>query len=265
MSATKHGYLDLLIALLVIAALALLFTPCLTAGQDTASVMGYIGFPEDHKEITAGLEEAIADFTMNGAVGMPILMLLLGIVALIILLMKRGDTISLIPAMLFSLVAIFTSWTNPLMQTGNLDVITTVLMIAEIFLCAINGSWKFRNESEAWKTDPGASEKLRAIGRAAQKKDISLLSGYAKGTDPKVCAAALEAIGQIGSSEGFQPLVAGLSRSHPDVRIAAAHALGELGDLRGRTFLKHYMESDTDSRVRAAMKQALSKLPTHEA
>lgn len=266
MSVTKHGYLNIVIALLIIVCMVLLFKPCFFAGEDSASIMSYIWMPEHHKEVGASLTETDPDFTLNGSVLLPILVMALGFVTPVLMLIKRNKTSILILGILFSLIGIISCLTNPLMKMSGMSVIFIVLMIAVLALCLYNGQWSLgKKGEEEWASDSHANEKLRAIEKAAAKKNVEMLTAYSKETDPKVCAAALEALGNTGLSDAFQPLVASLSRSHPDVRIAAAKALGELGDLRGRTYLLHFMETDPDSRVRSAMKTALAKLPTHEA
>ena len=266
MSVTKHGYLNVVIALLIVLCLIFLFKPCFTAGEDSVSIMSYIWMPDHHKAVGESLTELNPDFTLSGSVLTPILTMALGFLAPVMMLIRRNKTVSLIPGVAFSLIGLFTCLTNPLIRMSGLTAIFCVIMIAVLALCLINGQWHIgKKDEDAWVSDPHSKEKLRAIEKAAAKKNIDMLSSYSKENDPKVCAAALEAIGKIGGSEAFQPLVYSLSRSHPEVRIAAANALGELGDLRGRTFLLHFMETDTDSRVRRTMKKALAKLPTHEA
>lgn len=262
MSATKNPLLNIVIALLVAASLALLCTPCYVTETDSASVMSYIFMNTYHDGVTGLLESTIPGFVLNNQVWGLILLFLLGILALFMLIAKRNMTSSLIVPAIFSAFGIFTVWSNELTRAGGVTILPTVLMLSCLALCLYNGSWLSGHGEDAWKKDPQARGKLKEIAKAVQKKNVALLQSHAQSTDVSIRTAAIEGMASVGGNAVFQPLIAQLSCSNPDVRIAAAEALGSLGDQRGRSFLLHYMQSDPDSRVRAAMKKALSQLPS---
>ena len=263
MSATKNPYLNLLIGLLVAACLVLLCVPCYVTETDSASVMSYICMNTYHDGVTELLKTSNPNFVLNGQVWMPIILFLLGVGTLYMMIAKRNLTMSLYFPMAFSVIGIITVWTNELTRLGGVTVLPTILMLAAIALCLFNGDWLSGEGGDVWKKDPQARGKLKEIARAVEKKNVSLLQAHAQSTDISVRTAAIEGLGSIGGNAVFQPLIAQLSCSSPDIRIAAANALGALGDPRGRSFLLHYMESDPDSTVRAAMRKALAKLPSH--
>lgn len=262
MSATKNPYVNILIALLVLASLLLLCKPCYITENDSASVMSYICMNTYHDGVTDYLTSLNPNFVLNGQVWTPILLFVLGVASLCMMIAKRNLTSSLYLPVIFSIFGVITVWTNELTRLGGVTVWPTILMLAVLALCLMNGNWFAGSGDEAWRNDPQAKGKLKEIDKAVAKKKIDLLQAHAQSTDVSVRTAAIEGMAKIGGNAAFQPLIAQLSCSNPDIRIAAAKALGELGDSRGRSFLLHYMESDPDSRVRAAMRTALSKLPS---
>jgi len=262
MSVTKNPLLNIVIALLVAATLATLCIPCFVTETDSASVMSYIFMCTQHDGVTGLLQSQNPDFLLNNQVWTPILLFIFGSLALYLLIARRNLTSSLILPIIFSIFGVFTVWTNELTRAGGVTVIPTVLMLICIALCLYNGVWLSGHGETEWKKDPQARGKLKEIEKAVQKKNADLLASHAQSTDASVRIAAIEGMATVGGNAVFQPLIAQLSCSNPEIRIAAAGALGSLGDLRGRSFLLHYMESDPDSRVRAAMKKALALLPS---
>ena len=265
MSVTKHGSLNIVIGLLIAASLALLCIPCFTAGEDSASVMSYIFMVTEHDGVTDLLEELRPGFVLNGQVWTPILMFVLGLAALYFLIAKRNLTVGLYLPMIYSIFGILICWTNELTRLGGVTVWPTLLLLAAFVLCLLNGNWTFGETASSWKQDPHAKSKLRNIEKAVAKRNIETLKAYAQSEDVSVRIPAIDGIASVGGTEAFQPLVAQLSCPNSDVRIAAAKALSRLGDPRGRSFIMHYMASDPDSRVRSAMRSALSSLPSQSA
>jgi len=262
MSATKNPLINIVISLLIAASLVLLCIPCYVTEGDSASVMSYIGMNTYHDGVTDLLKQHNPAFVLNGQVWMPILMFLFGLVALFMMISKRNLTQTLFIPILYSVFGIIVVWTNELTRLGGVTVWPTVILLAVIALCLYNGDWFAGHGDSAWKKDPAARGKLREIKKAIEKKNVTILQSHAQSTDISVRTAAIEGLAEIGGNSVFQPLIGQLSCSHPDIRIAAAAALGKLGDSRGRSFLLHYMESDSDSRLRAAMRQALAQLPS---
>ncbi|MBQ2956615.1 MAG: HEAT repeat domain-containing protein [Clostridia bacterium] len=260
MSATKRTSVNIVIALLLIVSLLLLVKPCYFAEDDSTSVMGYIFMVTDHDQITDLFEEAYPGFVLNGQVWMPILMFAFGLGALYMMIAKRSMTSGLILPMVYCIFGIIICWTNQLTRFGGVAVWQTVVLTAAFILCLMNGNWDFGAASSAWTADPHAKSKLKDIGKAVRKKNLNSLKAYAQSQDVEIRVAAIEGIAKVGGNDAFQALVMQLNCTNPDVRIAAAKALSDLGDARSRSFILHYMESDPDSRVRSAMRKALSGL-----
>ena len=263
MSATRNPLVNWIITLLVAVSLALLCIPCYVTENDSASVMSYILTNTDHEDVTGLFKQANPEFLLNGQVWMPILMFLFGLVTIFMMVSRRNLTSTLWFPLIYSVFGIFVVWTNELTRLGGVTLQPTLILLAILALCLYNGCWFSGYGEDIWKKDPAARSKLKEITKAAEKKNVSILQSHAQSVDLTVRTTAIEGLAQVGGNAAFQPLIAQLSCSHPDVRIAAAKALGTLGDTRGRSFLLHYMESDPDSRVRAAMRQALSQLPSH--
>ncbi len=262
MSVTKNPLVNIVIALLVAAALVSLCVPCFVTETDSASVMSYIFMCTYHGGVTDLLESQNPDFILNNQVWAPILLFIFGLIALALMIMKRNTTSSLILPIVFSVFGLITVWTNELTRAGGVTVIPTLLMLACIALCLYNGAWLSGHGESEWKKDPQARGKLKEIAKAVEKKNVNLLASHAQSADVTLRTAAIDGLAAVGGNAVFQPLIGQLSCSNSDIRIAAAMALGKLGDQRGRSFLLHYMESDPDSRVRDAMKKALAQLPS---
>ncbi len=259
---TKKPVLNVVIGILILATLVTMWLPCYEANGDSASLMGYISFPTNHKGITKMFEAQYEGFILNGQVWVPLLLLIAGVGSLVLMILRRNMTDALILPSVFSIVGILNCWFNQLNRMGGMmtTLYPTVLMAGILLLCIVNGDW-LPAESQ-WKRDPSANAKIKEIHAAVGKKNIELLKSYAQSNDPAIRIAALYAIAEIGCNAAFHPIVAQLSSSNEEIRIAAAEALGKLGDTRGRTYLMHFIEIDRDSRVRAAMQSALSKLPS---
>lgn len=261
MSVTKNSLVNILIGVLIVCAMLTLCKPCFFTENDSASVMSYICMPTWHTEITEFFNERNPGFILNGQVIVPYVLFILGILSIVLMFMKRNMTVSLICPIAFSVIGIIGVWTNELTRAGGITIIPTIIMLAILALSIYNGSWS-SDDASAWKSDPQAKSKLKDIQKAVSRKNIVSLKAYASSRDLSLRTAAIAGLGSTGSAEAFQPLVGQLSCADAEVRIAAAKALGELGDLRGRTYLLHFMEADRDSRVRAAMREALAKLPS---
>lgn len=114
MSVTKRPILNVLIGILILASLVTMWIPCYEANGDSASLMGYISSPSNHKGITAMFEELHEGFILNGQVWIPLINLLIGVSALVVMILKRNLTSSLILPGVFSIVGILNCWINPL-------------------------------------------------------------------------------------------------------------------------------------------------------
>lgn len=259
MSVTKNRYLNILIGLLLILGILLLLRPSLTAGEDTASVLGYVSLPQEHTGINEMLEAAHPDYSLNGSCWTVIVLLILLALSLLLLCVMPGRTVALIPAMATALYGAVLSLNNVLMKSAGISIFFLCTMVVVFALSVFNGVWHAGNN--AWSSDPNAKQKLRAIQKAEAKKNVDALALYTDSPDQTIRIAALDALGRTGKSEAFQVVVVQMQCPLPEVRMAAARALGNLGDKRGRSFLLHFIQTETNEQALSAMKDALSRIP----
>jgi hypothetical protein len=84
--------------------------------------------------------------------------------------------------------------------------------------------------------------------------------------DPKIRAAAAEALGEVDDGDAIAPLGKALAQDgDSDVRTAAAEAMGEQGDTAAFAPLGKALVQDGDSDVRAAAAEALGEIGSPEA
>lgn len=84
--------------------------------------------------------------------------------------------------------------------------------------------------------------------------------------DPKIRAAAAEALGEMDHGDAMAPLGRALEQDRDaDVRTAAAEAMGEQGDATSLVPLGKALVQDADSDVRAAAAEALGEIGGLEA
>lgn len=93
----------------------------------------------------------------------------------------------------------------------------------------------------------------------ARRRDAMVTLGKAK--DPKVRAAAAEALGGARDAGTARALVLALTDKDPTVRVACAHAIARIGvdvDKDVRPALDALLQHEKDDRVRTAVEEALA-------
>ena len=109
MSQRSYRFYNYLALGLVALSLALMFTPywCYDKGK-TASIYQYVWFPGDCKALESYLSKAVTgSFSINSVVWAPALMMLLGVVAAVVCLIKPDGLFSLIASIPFAALGIF--------------------------------------------------------------------------------------------------------------------------------------------------------------
>jgi len=111
-------------------------------------------------------------------------------------------------------------------------------------------------------------EKLMNIEDLADEdpaKALPLLYGHLNDQDPRVRAAAAEALGELGDESAIEALGKALAKdSDSDVRESVADALGEMGSPNSVQVLRAGLK-DSDEDVRAAVVDALGEVGGAEA
>ena len=102
--------------------------------------------------------------------------------------------------------------------------------------------------------------KTDKIKKYTEKKNEKGLIELAKDKDKQVALAAIDALGHVGTDDGFNFLVPLLSNADADYRAAAARAMGELGNIHGRAHLSNRRKVEQDENVKKAIIEALGKI-----
>lgn len=259
MSVTKNGYLNILVGLLIAASVLLMFKPSINAGDETVSIGSYVCLPQEYTAVNASLEETYPDYSLNASCWSVACLAIFQLLSLLLLIVLHNRTFSLVCPMLYSVYGIFLSLTNVLFKVSGVSILFDVLLLGILVLCLFNGVW--HNTVSTWSKDAHAKTKLAAIAKAESKKKIDILAFYADSMDVEIRTAAITALGRTGSKEAFQPIVIQMNCPNAEIRMAAARALGELGDRRGRSFLLHFIKTDSDKHVQEAMRNALKQIP----
>jgi HEAT repeat protein len=99
-----------------------------------------------------------------------------------------------------------------------------------------------------------------SLGALRARQAVPSLIRALEDDEASVRRAAVQSLGLLGDSAAVPPLLGSLRDANPQVRLQAALVLGALGDARAREGLMLAVEQDSEPRVRAAAKAALSKL-----
>lgn len=98
------------------------------------------------------------------------------------------------------------------------------------------------------------------IEKLVQKKNASGLVKLLSSKDESIRVMAIKALGKVPSEDTFNSLTALMRNPSAAIRAAAAEALGMLGDAKARAFIEHAAATEQDDTVKAAIREALSKL-----
>lgn len=117
---------------LIIVSLALLFVPYWHYGEgETASVNAYVWFPGDCKALESYLSKAVTgSFSINSVVWAPALMMLLGVVAAVVCLIKPDGLFSLIASIPFAALGIFGFAGVEALRLGSLWWLQLIVCVA---------------------------------------------------------------------------------------------------------------------------------------
>lgn len=102
--------------------------------------------------------------------------------------------------------------------------------------------------------------KVEKIASLVEKGKEGALIKLAGDKDKEVKIAALKGLGKIGKDDAFNMMIPLLTDSDADVREATAAALGVMGNSHANAHLRYYLESETNDKVKAAMKKAIESL-----
>ncbi len=138
MTKVKYPLLNILIGLLIVAMIAILFVPAYTVGEKTLSVMGYLSFPTDHKDVTKMFESIYEDFNINREVWWLLLTQIAGICSLVLMALYPAQKKSLAMPILFSVIGIGTICANRLVHVSGFTAIEIVLLVAVLLLSLYN-------------------------------------------------------------------------------------------------------------------------------
>lgn len=98
------------------------------------------------------------------------------------------------------------------------------------------------------------------IEKAVAKKNGDALVKMLNDKDIKVIMQVIEAMGKVGGDACYNALISLLRSPSSDVRVAATSALGVSGDPKAQAHIDHQIARETDEKVKAAMREALSKV-----
>lgn len=137
MSQRSYRFYNYLALGLVALSLALMFTPywCYDKGK-TASIYQYVWFPGDYKPLETYLSQtAVSGFNINDVVRAPALMLLFGVAAMVVCLIKADDLFSLIPVIPYALLGIVGFSSVEVMRLGGLWCLQQLLCFTLLAVC----------------------------------------------------------------------------------------------------------------------------------
>lgn len=98
------------------------------------------------------------------------------------------------------------------------------------------------------------------LGKRKVQSAIPKLDRLLDEPDSEIQLAALDALGEIGSSQAVDKLIS-MVDSKGEIRYAAISALGRIGDIRAEEILLRQINSD-DFRIKAASIDAMQKIPS---
>ena len=132
MSQRSYRFYNYLALGLVALSLALMFTPywCYDKGK-TASIYQYVWFPGDYKPLETYLSQtAVSGFNINDVVRAPALMMLLGVGAAVVCLIKPDGLFSLIASIPFAALGIFGFAGVEALRLGSLWWLQLIVCVA---------------------------------------------------------------------------------------------------------------------------------------
>jgi putative membrane-bound dehydrogenase-like protein len=103
---------------------------------------------------------------------------------------------------------------------------------------------------------------LTALGKLKDRSTVEAVAKLTSSTDEQIAAAAVAALGSIGSGQAADGLIAALSDQRPAVRRAAAEALGTMPNATAAIPALTKALEDSDNATANAAVSALTRMPT---
>lgn len=135
-SGTVKG-LNLLCALLCAVLLVLQFVPFWAEGDGQVSISGYIWFPSDHKTLDSQLSAEIEGYSINDAVPMAVLLLVLGVAGIVLCILKMNNALSALVPLACGLVGTFGYLLHPAYRMGSGWQLHCLVCVAMAALAAV--------------------------------------------------------------------------------------------------------------------------------
>ncbi len=139
MTKVKIPLLNILIGLLIIAIVATLYIPTIEVSEEkTISVMGYLSFPTDHKDVTNLFEGLYADFNINMEVWWLLLLQVFGVCSLVLMALYPAQLKSIVLPILFSFTGIGAFCFNRIVYTAGFTFTGIGLMVILLLVSLYN-------------------------------------------------------------------------------------------------------------------------------
>lgn len=129
--------LNLLCALLCAVLLVLQFVPFWAEGDGQVSISGYIWFPSDHKTLDSQLSAEIEGYSINDAVPMAVLLLVLSVAGIVLCILKMNNALSALVPLACGLVGTFGYLLHPAYRMGSGWQLHCLVCVAMAALAAV--------------------------------------------------------------------------------------------------------------------------------
>lgn len=100
------------------------------------------------------------------------------------------------------------------------------------------------------------ADKIEKINKIVEKGKLEKLTKFFGDEDPKVRAAAYEAIAADDSDASREYLRDGVKDESPEVRLAAAHSIKKIGSNILSEIVRRQLLKETDEVLKKAMQEA---------
>ena len=132
---------NILCAVLMLVLLVCQFLPFWSANGDTASIQGYLWFPDTHSALTQYFQaETGSDSVPNDIAIMPILVLAAGVLGVVMCLWRSDKTWTAIFPLICGIAGIWGYLTKPAYQMGTLWVLHLILCIVMTVVAVVSAA-----------------------------------------------------------------------------------------------------------------------------
>ena len=135
-SGTVKG-LNLLCAVLCAVLLVLQFVPFWAEGDGQVSIGGYIWFPSDHKTLDSQLSAEIEGYSINDAVPLAVLLLVLSAVGIVLCILRMNNALSALVPLACGLIGTFGYLLQPAYRMGAGWQLHCLVCVAMAALAAV--------------------------------------------------------------------------------------------------------------------------------